>query len=344
VTDVRDACQDASKVIMSRLSGHCVNIILPSLLAGLEEKQWRTKKGSIELLGAMAFCAPKQLATSLPTIIPELTAVLTDSQFVLVACPLVTPTCRADARIRRRCAFPLPLRLSPSSTQVRQAANTSLKRFGDVIHNPEIKALVPTLLKALVDPTGKTNAALTHLLNTAFSHFIDAPSLALVRRSLPGICALPLVPLMPDLALAGLPSSGHADHRARHARAQRPEQAQVGSNSGQPVVADGPEGLYALLSVPLFAHDRLERDLTDVALACSNPVTTFMPLVHIVLVDPVPEARGTAAKALGTLVERLGEDCFPELVESLLQTLKSDTSGVDRQVRHASSPACAFRN
>lgn len=72
-----------------------------------------------------------------------------------------------------------------SSTQVRQSANTSLKRFGDVIHNPEIKALVPTLLKALVDPTGKTNAALTHLLNTAFSHFIDAPSLALVRPYLP---------------------------------------------------------------------------------------------------------------------------------------------------------------
>lgn len=80
INDVRDATQDASRVIMSRLSGHCVNIVLPSLLAGLEEKQWRTKKGSIELLGSMAFCAPRQLALSLPTIIPELTAVLTDSQ------------------------------------------------------------------------------------------------------------------------------------------------------------------------------------------------------------------------------------------------------------------------
>ena len=45
------ATQDAAKVIMSRISGHCVKLMLPTLLGGLEEKQWRTKKGSIELLG-----------------------------------------------------------------------------------------------------------------------------------------------------------------------------------------------------------------------------------------------------------------------------------------------------
>ena len=49
--DVREATQDASRVIMSRISGHCVKVMLPTLLGGLEEKQWRTKKGSIELLG-----------------------------------------------------------------------------------------------------------------------------------------------------------------------------------------------------------------------------------------------------------------------------------------------------
>ena len=57
----------------------------------------------------------------------------------------------------------------------------------------------------------------------------------------------------------------------------------------------------------------------------------LMPLVREVLVDPVPEARATAAKSLGTLVERLGENNFPDLVPQLLGTLKSDTSGVDRQ-------------
>ena len=57
----------------------------------------------------------------------------------------------------------------------------------------------------------------------------------------------------------------------------------------------------------------------------------LMPMIHQVLVDPVPEARATAAKSLGTLVERLGEGHFPDLVPGLLRTLKTDTSGVDRQ-------------
>ena len=95
--DVRDATQDAAKAIMSKLSGHAVKLILPTLLAGLDDKQWRAKKGAIELMGAMAFLAPKQLSLSLPTIIPRLADVLTDTH-----------------------------------KQVRESANTSLKRFGEV--------------------------------------------------------------------------------------------------------------------------------------------------------------------------------------------------------------------
>jgi HEAT-like repeat len=142
--DVREATQDASRVIMGNMSGYCLKLILPSLLGGLEEKQWRTKKGSIELLGAMSFLAPNQLSVSLPTVIPRLTSVLTDSH-----------------------------------AQVRSAANKSLKQFGEVINNPEIRSLVPVLLKALVDPE-KTLSALTALLKRSFAHYIDSPSLALV--------------------------------------------------------------------------------------------------------------------------------------------------------------------
>jgi hypothetical protein len=60
-------------------------------------------------------------------------------------------------------------------------------------------------------------------------------------------------------------------------------------------------------------------------------LSSLLPLVHLVLVDPVPEARATAAKALGTLVERLGEAHFPDVIPGLLRTLKTDTSGVDWQ-------------
>ncbi|KIY43656.1 translational activator GCN1 [Fistulina hepatica ATCC 64428] len=240
--DVREATQDAARVIMQNLSGYGVKLILPSLLSGLEEKQWRTKKGSIELLGMMAYCSPRQLSLSLPIVIPRLTDVLTDSH-----------------------------------AQVRSAANKSLKQFGEVISNPEIQSLVPVLLKALVDPS-KTSNALSTLLKTSFMHFIDHSSLALL---------LPIIE-------RGLKERGAETKK---------KAAQIVGN------------LASLTDSKDFVPYLPE----------------LLPLVHVVLVDPVPEARATAAKALGTLVERLGEDYFPDLVPGLLRTLKTDTSGVDRQ-------------
>ncbi|KAJ7066647.1 armadillo-type protein [Mycena amicta] len=240
--DVREATQDAARIIMGNMSGYGVKLILPSLLSGLDEKQWRSKKGSIELLGMMAYCSPRQLSLSLPIVIPRLTGVLTDSH-----------------------------------AQVRAAANKSLKQFGEVITNPEIQSLVPILLKALVDPA-KTPNALASLLKTSFMHYIDHSSLALV------------VPIIER----GL--------RERGAETKK-KAAQIVGNLAS--LTDSKD------FVPYLSE--------------------LLPLVHQVLVDPVPEARATAAKALGTLVERLGEVYFPDLVPGLLRTLKTDTSGVDRQ-------------
>jgi hypothetical protein len=56
----------------------------------------------------------------------------------------------------------------------------------------------------------------------------------------------------------------------------------------------------------------------------------WLPTVLQVLVDPVPEARWTATKALGTLVREIH---FPVLVPGLLRALKTDSSGVDQQLK-----------
>lgn len=239
--DVREACLDTSKTCFASLSSYGVKIILPTLLEGLEESQWRSKKGACDLLGAMAYLDPQQLALSLPDIIPSLTGVLSDSH-----------------------------------KEVRLSANRSLQRFGEVISNPEVKGLVNILLKALSDPTKHTDEALDALIKVSFIHYLDSPSLALIVRIL---------------------ERGLGDRSAT----KRKSAQIIGS----------------------LAHLTERKD-----------VTPHLPILvaglKLAVVDPVPATRATASKALGSLVEKLGEDSLPDLIPSLMSTLKSDTGAGDR--------------
>ncbi|KAK5098884.1 translational activator of GCN4 [Lithohypha guttulata] len=241
VASVRDACLDTAKTCFSSLSSYGVAKVLPQLLEGLDETQWRSKKGACDLLGAMAYLDPQQLAQSLPDIIPPLTSVLTDSH-----------------------------------KEVRAAANSSLKRFGEVISNPEVKSLVDTLLKALSDPTKHTEDALDGLIRVSFIHYIDSPSLALIVRIL---------------------ERGLNDRSSTKRKA-----AQI---------------------IGSLAHLTEKRD-----------IITHLPILvqglRLAAIDPVPATRATASKALGSLVEKLGEDAFPDLIPSLMASLRTDTGASDR--------------
>ena len=142
---VRLACEGAAQKIMKNLSAQGVKLVLPALLDGLRDDQWRTKSGSAKLLGAMSSCAPKQLGGCLPQIVPRLSKALVDTH-----------------------------------PKVVDAASLALKSIGDVIKNPEIQALSKYLLGAIAHPTTHTEKCIDILLETTFVNVVDAPSLALI--------------------------------------------------------------------------------------------------------------------------------------------------------------------
>ncbi|KAH0938797.1 hypothetical protein HID58_006258 [Brassica napus] len=240
---VREAAECAARAMMSHLSAYGVKLVLPSLLKGLEDKAWRTKQSSVQLLGAMAFCNPQQLSQCLPRVVPKLTEVLTDTH-----------------------------------PKVQSAGQLALQQVGSVIKNPEISSLVPTLLLALTDPNEYTRHSLDILLQTTFVNSVDAPSLAL------------LVPIV------------HRGLRERSSETKKKASQIVGN-------------MCSLVTEP--------KDMIPY-------IGLLLPEVKKVLVDPIPEVRSVAARAVGSLIRGMGEDNFPDLVPWLFETLKSDTSNVER--------------
>ena len=175
-------------------------------------------------------------------------------------------------------------------------SRTAVHNILQVVSNPEIQAMQSALLGALVDPSKKTGKALDVLLSTSFVHYIDASSLALV--------SIHLSALGKNLADSPIQVVPIIDRGLRERSAEL-------KRKGAQIV-----GNMASLTDP--------RDLIPY-------LSKLVPRIRDVLIDPVPEARATAAKSLGVLIERLGEDAFPSLVEDLMDTLRSDKSGVDQQ-------------
>ena len=59
-------------------------------------------------------------------------------------------------------------------------------------------------------------------------------------------------------------------------------------------------------------------------------LTELLPPLREILSDAIPENRASAAASLGLLVEKLGEDSFPDLIDSLMDDLKVDHGSIGR--------------
>lgn len=53
-------------------------------------------------------------------------------------------------------------------------------------------------------------------------------------------------------------------------------------------------------------------------------VPLLVPELQLALIDPLPEVRATAAKALGSLLQGMGQQHFRDLMPWLLDTIKSE--------------------
>ncbi|GMF38205.1 unnamed protein product [Phytophthora fragariaefolia] len=237
---VREAASHTAKGIMANLSAHGVKLVLPSLLGALEESAWRTKQSGIQILGSMAYCAPRQLGSCLPQVVPKLMAALTDSH-----------------------------------PKVRDAGKNALRDVGSVVRNPEIATISKVLLDALEDPNRHTSEALQQLQSTSFQHSIDAPSLALV---------------MPIITRGLKDRAGDAKKKA------------------------------ALIVGSMCSMINDAKDLVPY-------METVLPSLKTQLMDPIPEVRAVAAKALGKLVKGLGERHFADMLTWLLEAMKDDEVG-----------------
>ncbi|SGZ39210.1 related to Translational activator GCN1 [Hanseniaspora guilliermondii] len=240
--EVRKQYISAADTIMKHTTSYGLHKMIPVAISNLNEYSWRIKKGSVELLGSMAYLNPVQLSSSLSTIVPEIVGVLGDSH-----------------------------------KEVRKSGDEALEKFGKVIRNPEVQTIVPVLLQAIGEPTKYTESALDALIKTQFVHYIDGPSLALIIHII------------------------HRGMRERSANTKR-------------------------LACKIVGNMAILVDSRDLIPYLSNLIEE----VEIAMVDPVPNTRATAARALGALVERLGEEQFPGLIDKLISTLSDKGKVGDR--------------
>lgn len=141
VTTATEACLIA---FFQSVNPHAAATLLPYLFEGMAKISWKTKVGTLKLLGTLAHTAPTQIGQLLPEIVPKVTENMWDTK-----------------------------------PEVKAAAKASLAECCTVIHNPDVQPLVPTLISANANPKENVQA-LDALMGTTFVSQVDRPTLAII--------------------------------------------------------------------------------------------------------------------------------------------------------------------
>lgn len=142
---ISDCADDAAKAVMRNLSDVGLRQMIPRLVEGLMSEQTKKRTPSLNFIGYVAFCSPRQLAATLPYIMSKICECLFDA-----------------------------------NGGVANAAFNALKKVAGVVSNPEIQEHVEVILTAMRNPSSDTDGALDALMYTRFVHAVDPASLALI--------------------------------------------------------------------------------------------------------------------------------------------------------------------
>ena len=118
--------------------------LISYLFKGMSTISWKTKVGCLKLLGVLAHNAPNQIGHLLPSIVPKVTENMWDTK-----------------------------------PEVKVAAKSCLTECCTVIHNPDVRPIVPILIAANANPKETVNA-LDRLMGTTFVSQVDRPTLAII--------------------------------------------------------------------------------------------------------------------------------------------------------------------
>lgn len=141
---VTNATEQCLGDFFDKVNPYASSLLLPYLFSGMGDFSWKIKVGCLNLLGKLAHTAPTQIGGLLPDIVPKVADKMWDTKL-----------------------------------EVKAAAKKSLVECCTVIHNPDVKPIVPHLINANANPKENT-AALDLLMGTTFVSQVDRPTLAII--------------------------------------------------------------------------------------------------------------------------------------------------------------------